>query len=357
MKYTKERRTARIGTMKLCIVPKKFPKEDTVNFFGFEKFEDQGGDFVFIDARINFKALESEEYRGKKIVYYELEEPNRFFSKDVRFRREDYGDEHFYKILSACPYTTEWLNKKQGNTKRTYVFVPFNPDNIPPVAEKLYDVLYVGAIHSTRILNIVKTIRKFNYKYVSLSESLTYKLWRNTKVVRKLLSFFPQSKPRYITDQNVSYKEKLKLTSQSKITIVHTKLNANARHVTNIQNTEGWKDNKAFAAIPEKSFWNTVGNYLFQREYPVPQQKGRIFETAFCRSLLLCERDQFGEIERYFTPDKEFVYFEEGHLEEKIREILGDWPKYSVIAENAFERACREYTTKNFVEKFLKNIN
>ncbi len=342
--------------MKVCTVPKKFPKEDTVNFFGFEKFEHIGGDFVFIDARINFKALESEEYKSKKLVYYELEEPNRFFSKDPKFRREDYGDEHFYKILSACPYTTEWLNKKQNNTKRTHVFVPFNEDHIPPITEKIYDVIYVGAMHSSQMLNIVKTIKKFNHRYISLSETLTYKLWRNTKIMRKLLSYFPKPKNKYITDQNVTYQEKLRLTSQSKISVVHTLLNATARNVSNIQNTEGWKENNAFRCVPEKSFLNLIGNYFFQKEYPVPQQKGRIFETAFCRSLLLCQRDPFGEIERYFEKDKEFVYFEQGHLEEKIKEILNDWPKYSVIIEKAFLKAEREYTTKSFVEKYLINL-
>lgn len=342
--------------MKVCMVPKKFPKEDTVNFFGFEKFEHLGGDFVFVDARINFQALEAEEYRNKKIVYYELEEPNRFFSKDPRFRRDDYGDEHFYKILSACPYTTEWLNKRQNNNKRMYVFVPFNEDHIPPITEKIYDVIYVGAIHSNSILNIVKTIKKFNHRYISLSETLTYKLWRNTKIIRKLLSYFPKPKNKYITDQNVSYKEKLKLTSQTKITVVHTLLNATARHVTNIQKTKGWKDNKAFQCVPDKKFLNTIGNYIFQRECPVPQQKGRIFEAVFCRSLLLCQKDPFGEIERYFKEGTEFLYYEEGHLEEKIREILNNWSKYSIIAENAFRRAESEYTTELFVEKYLKNL-
>ncbi|MDP3962605.1 MAG: glycosyltransferase [bacterium] len=342
--------------MKVCAITKKFPKEDTVNFLGFEKFENMAGDFIFLPARINFKALEADEFRGKKIVYYELEEPNRFFSKDQKFRRDDFGDDNFYKILSACPHTTEWLNKRQGNNKRTHVFVPFDEDNIPPVTEKIYDVIYVGGIHSSQMLNTVRTIKKFNHKYVSLSEALTYKLWRNTKIARKILSYLPKKKNRYITDQNITYREKLKLTSQSKITLVHTLLNANAKHVSNIQKTEGWRGNKAFACIPEKSLLNTIGNYLFQREYPVPQQKGRIFEAVFCRSLLLCQKDQFREIERYFTPDKEFVYYEEGCLEEKIKEILSDWPKYSAVIENAFRRAQSEYTTRNFVEKYLKNV-
>ncbi len=339
--------------MQVCKFPLKFPKEDTVQFFGFEKFEDKAGDFIFVPARVNFNGFNSPEYKDKNIVYYELEEPNRFMAGDPTFRREAYGDEHFYKILSACPYTTEWLNKKQGNSKRTHVFVPFNEELIPPKTEKIYDVIYVGAIHSRFILDIIKTIAKFNYRYVSMSEWLTYPLWRNTKVARKLLSFFPKTKSRYITNQNVTYLGKLKLVSQTKISVVHTLLSANAPAVRNIQKTEGWEANKAFTLVPRKSFWNTLGNYLFQKEYPIPQQKGRLFETALCRSLLLCKKDPFGEIERYFEPGKEFVYYEEGRLEEKVREILAHWDEYEPVIENAFQKAQREYTTERFVEKYL----
>jgi hypothetical protein len=344
--------------MEICKFPKKFPKEDTVHFFGFEKFENLAGDFVFVDARVNLKALDS-HYPGKKIVYYELEEPNRFCAGDPVFRRDDYGDEHFYKILSACPYTTEWLNKKQNNSKRVYVSVPFNPEHTPLPAEKIYDVNFVGGIHSTYILETIKTMSKFNYCYVGNTEWLSYKLWRNTKIAHKLFQYIPKffkRKPKYITHKSVTYKEKLRLTSQSKITLVHTELSANARHVRNIQKTPDWESNKAFSHIPKKSFWNTIGNYLFQREYPIPQQKGRIFETAFCRSLMLCRKDPFGEIKRYFEEGKEFVYYEDGKLEEKIKEILANWDHYSIIAENAYRRAEREYTTKRFVENYLSPI-
>src|SRR5450631_3251118 len=99
--------------MEVWKYPKKYSKEDTVQFFGFNAFEHLAGDFLFIDGRINFKALESPESKKRKIVYFELEEPNRFFSSDVSFRREG-TDEYFYKILTDCPYTAEWLNKKQN---------------------------------------------------------------------------------------------------------------------------------------------------------------------------------------------------------------------------------------------------
>lgn len=81
-----------------------------------------------------------------------------------------------------------------------------------------------------------------------------------------------------------------------------------------------------------------------------------MFEAAFSRSLILCKKDEFNVIERYFEPNKEFVYFED-NLQDKIEEILANYPKYERIIENAYQRAIKNYTTKAFVNDFLKNIN
>jgi hypothetical protein len=62
-------------------------------------------------------------------------------------------------------------------------------------------------------------------------------------------------------------------------------------------------------------------------------------------------------IENFFEPDKEFVYFEEGKLQETIDKILANYNDYLPIIENAYQRAVREYTTKAFFEKYLKNFS
>jgi hypothetical protein len=72
--------------MKMFSATRKISPEVPMSFFHFERFEKLCGDFIFIDARINFKALEKIE-RGK-IVYFVIEEPNRFNSPDPDFRRE-----------------------------------------------------------------------------------------------------------------------------------------------------------------------------------------------------------------------------------------------------------------------------
>jgi len=341
--------------MKIYSTATKVSKEVPMKFFNFERFENQCGDFSLIDARINFKPLLI--VKDQKFVYFEIEEPNRFSVKEPTFRRDEY-EWCFYKILDVCPYTTEWLNKEQGKERRQFVFFPFNENLIPPKTKKKYDVIYFGGIHSREILRIVKTISKFNYRFIAPSENKSYRIIENSRVVRKLkklLSIHPP-KETLITDKNVSHLKKLELISQSKVTIVHNLLIFNVRGVWNIQNTPNFKNNRAFELIPSKNILRTILHFFMRKEYLVPQQKTRLFEAAFCRSLILCRKDPFNIVERFFIPNKEFVYYEEGHLKEKLQEILEHYEEYSEIIENAFKRASREYTTQVFFEKYLKKI-
>ncbi len=345
--------------MRVFNIAKRVSAEVPMSFFHFERFEKQCGDFVFIDARIDFRAIEG--LKEKKIVYFEIEEPNRFSSSDLSFRREEHEND-FYRFLCVCPYTTEWLNKIKGENRRQFVFFPFNENLIPAPAKKIYDVIYFGGIHSREILSVVKTISKFNYRFIAPSEERTYRVFFNLpvvfKITRLLLQYLPflRSKEKFITNKDVPHLEKLKLISESKITIVHNLLSFNVRQAWNIQNTKGFKDNKAFALIPEKNILRSILHFFLQKEFIVPQQKTRLFEAAFCRSLILCRKDPFNTVERFFIPDKEFIYYENGKLEEKLKDVLAHYEDYQHIIENAFQRASREYTTQIFFEKFLKDI-
>ena len=100
-------------------------------------------------------------------------------------------------------------------------------------------------------------------------------------------------------------------------------------------------------------------SFVSRKELFAPQLKTRIAEAAAARALMLCRKDPWNIIEKWYTPNVDFVYYEEGKLEEKIREILADWNtgKYQKMIDNAYEKTIREYTTKVFFEKFLKNLN
>jgi len=52
----------------------------------------------------------------------------------------------------------------------------------------------------------------------------------------------------------------------------------------------------------------------------------------------------------------DFIYYEEDRLEEKLKEVLEHYEDYQEIIESAFQKANKEYTTRAFFEKYLKNL-
>lgn len=292
------------------------------------------GNFTLIEARINFKGLEKIRNANpqEKIVYFDVEEPNRFCSGDKAFRREEW-EPFFYHIFNICPFTAKWLNGKPGFAKRTSVFYPFDEACIPAKSEKKYDVIYVGNIFSKELSNLARTISKFNYR---------------------LIADYCFSAE--VTDRNVTHTEKLRLISESKIAIVHNMLSFHGSQITNTQKTADFRSNEAFRFIPDPNILSPLWNKISGKEYLVPQLKTRAFESAFSRSIILCRKDPFNVIEQFFEPGKEFIYYEPDKLEETINEVLVNYDSYLPIIENAFKRATSEYTSQKFFEKYLKEL-
>jgi hypothetical protein len=115
------------------------------------------------------------------------------------------------------------------------------------------------------------------------------------------------------TNTNVSYKEKLQLIANSKIDIVH----------------------------------NMVADVI-------PQLKTRAFEAAFCKSLIICLYDKYKTLEKWFTPYEDFIYYHNYEdLESTIQTILNNYNEYQFMIENAYNKAHKEYTTEQFVKKYL----
>ena len=295
--------------------------------FDFNRFADRCGNFTFIERLIDYKMLE--EIREERIVQLELEDPNRFFTNNPSFHHIDY--EHcFSKIFTICPYTAHWLNQHYGNNKRTVVFFPFNENYVPQVTEKKYDIIYSGNVLSKELEESVRSISKFNYRLVSSKHHLS-------------------------TDTDANYEKKLMLTAESKISLVHNILFLDERHIRNVhRNAPNYRGNEAFRLVPNDSLFGRLKGKIRPRTAIVPQIKSRLMDAAFCKSLILCRKDPFNVIEKFFDPITEFVYYEPGELEKKIEEILANYASYQPIIDRAYERAMKEYTTKAFYEKYLQ---
>jgi hypothetical protein len=312
--------------------------QDPTKNLGFETYDGQGAaDVVLIIAafdqaagcwnQFKLQPAELDAVKKMRVVRLEFEEPNKFFIP------EDFDayDGDFHRVLTLCPFTAEYLNERQGVKRRVPIFFPFNEAFIPPESEKRYDIIYTGHLYSKQFIRDMKSVSRYNYRLVSNSEH------------------------ELVTDRGVGYKEKLDLIAQSKITLAHNILYPTVRHVLNVWQYPEWRRNNAFSDFPADVL-KLLRRLLMGPAIEAPQLKSRIFEAAFCRSLILCKKDKFNVIETYFTPGEEFVYYEEGKLAETVNKILANYDAYLPVIDRAYTRAVAQYTTTAFFEKYLKVI-
>ena len=66
--------------MKILDTGRKTYPEDPTRHFDFARFETRAGNFLLVEGLYDFKEFPA--LKGKKIVYIEFEEPNRFAVKD-----------------------------------------------------------------------------------------------------------------------------------------------------------------------------------------------------------------------------------------------------------------------------------
>lgn len=125
--------------------------------------------------------------------------------------------------------------------------------------------------------------------------------------------FVSSSHSDLVTNFNVTYRQKLDLINRSKIGIVH----------------------------------NLTGN-------GTPQIKTRVVENAACRSAILCKKDNWNLIERFFTPNEDFLYFDsDDDLRSKIDFLLENDATRLEMTERAYTKLINNYTTEHFVQKYL----
>lgn len=232
-------------------------------------------------------------------------------------------DSFFNEVYSICPYTSQWLNNKEGSNRYRPIFYPYNTKIVPPTLEKKYDVIYHGGIHGQEHVDCLNVMKAFNYRYCTMTSYIN-------GTTQAMLPF--------ATNVDLSFQEKVNLVAESKISVCYNIIHVFPDHVPNIKSQIDWKKNEAFSEVGKSNI--------------APQFKTRIHEAAISRTLNLVMKDKWNIIEEYYKPDEEFVYFEDAHdLREKITEITNNWSKYQSVVDRAFEKS------KNYqIENFLKTI-
>ena len=299
------------------------------HYFNFDELSDNKDcDTLFIYGYENLlnNSNDKEIKKYKKKIYFNVTMPTEFCSPQPTD-----ADDKFDAIYTICPYSVEWLNKIKNTNKYKLAFYPFNSKDIPEPQEKIYDVCYHGGIHGPDYHTMLDIIELFNYRYMSITtgiNSLTqYNLYRATNI-------------------NLTHQDKLKVVAQSKISICYNTFDIYKHNVEYIKSRKDWDQNYAFAFIDGIK--------------KAPQFKSRFNEAAACRTLNLIKKDPWNVVERYYTPDEDFIYFNSNEeLESKIKDILNNWGDYQQIIENAYQKSL-SYTTEklfNFIQSENNGIN
>lgn len=240
------------------------------------------------------------------------EEPNSFYQPGAVNGIYDI-ENTFDLIFTICKYTKEWRETYFGldKSKRIYTFIPWSLQYSYPDQEKIIPVYWTGHTIGSELQNMIyKTIELFNGTIVDAGRK-----------------------------NSVTHSEKMIINGKSKISITYCLLFVQNNCGLNVKSLPNWDKNEAFKCID-------LGL--------IPQMKTRVHEAALSKSIILHKRDEWNIIEDWYTPDEDFIYFDdEKDLLEKINEINKNYDDYKYISDNAYNKIINNYTTEHFIQKYI----
>jgi len=274
------------------------------SYYDLYRFDDNSKKEIFFygyNCSINDKLkMQYESYDRK--VYYNWEAPCTFYCREDAVTSQLY----FNEVYTLCPYTADYINYKYGNiTKQTAIPYTIRCEKfsqyISDYNNKKYDVLYQGQFIGLDHENMLQAMQKYKYAICSIG---------------------PNS---YVTHFGLNTNEKMNLISSSKISLASNLLYLNDTQINYCKNFyPDYKKHEAFKHID-------LGI--------VPQFKSRIMEASFCKTLNLVKYDYWNVIEKWFTPDIDFIYYYNfSDLEHKLQDIITNYDKYIPIIENAYKK-------------------
>ncbi len=295
-------------------------------YFDLHEFSDNSDILLFQGYNSIRDALNYPNNRKVLLQVYMPTEYNQHYLYDNVKPTE--AEDIFEKVYSICPYTCSWLNTiKQKNMYKAICY-PFNEKYIPKSFDKKYDVCYHGGIHGPEMSQCLSKIKKFNYRYMSLTYGIN--------------GLTAQHLP-YATNLNLSNIQKLQVVAETKISVCYNFVYLQEEHKNILKSNNRWDENIA---------WSEVDTSGIE-----PQIKSRFIEAAFCKSLNLVRRDNWNVVEHWFEPNKHFIYFnDENDLEIKIEEILNNWDSYAGVLEDAFNKA-KQYSIQSVIKQIEKDMN
>lgn len=258
-----------------------------------------------------------------KIAFLDFSQSSFFL--DPNFDQKFKNLKLFSHFFSNNQHTVTAFKKTLNFENISYIKVGF------PIKEKKYnqfinvsskskkfDLIYSGGIYSKFHFDMLKIMKDFNYIFSSF--------YKQNFFGKFTWNPFFRIKQKRFEDHN----KIIELQSQTKAAIC------------NFENYIPDNYNKRFKKIKEKfNFGDTI-----------PELKGRFFELAATKTLMIVKRDKWNIIEEYFVPNEDFIYFTTiDELKEKIFNILHNYENYWPLIESAYNKII-----SNSPEIMIKNI-
>jgi hypothetical protein len=294
---------------------RNYPFDPALNF-GFEDLKLKL-DFTLVISLTDPTAIQ--RISGKK-VYFDLEEPNKFFvSKGWHNSKGDDFDHY----LTIDPFSNDFFSQRSNRIGNS-VYIPTDPKKVPNFSpQREYDVVYSGHIVSKSLAKLLERVRE-----------------------RFRLAVVSGSNHPLVTHRNLDYNQKLELVANSKVSLVHNVLWPRFSHVQNVKNRfDDWKSHGAFEDFRQILPWGMT----------VPQLKSRLFESAFCGTVPVVFLDDWNLASNYF-PSSVLKYARNSNLLDVIEDTIAMDRRRVGIAQDLREYAFDNYTTRNFAKDFLSAI-
>lgn len=245
-------------------------------------------------------------------VYLDFESPNGVFHRYVNNKITNFLENYDY-VLTICPFFVNYINSISKYKKAWLIPFPipyFSLRN--DFKEKKNDIFYTGNnVHGLLPFDIIN-------RFITTTYPETFK----------------KSYPTYMN--------KLETMSDTKIALVHCNLRNDLPHIHDIINDE----------LFLKNF-----EYIYNNQDSIPQLKSRVFEAALCKCIILCYKDDYQIISKYFKENEDFLFFSSyEELTIIVKKILSNYDNYTYIAENAYKKTIENYTTQKIYENVILKL-
>jgi hypothetical protein len=273
---------------------------DVINsYYELEKYDDGIRDCVVFQGygtSVN-NEIRDEHKTIPMRVYLNLEAPCAYASTTTCLQEQSY----FTHVYTLCPYTCDFMNSHQSNTKFIPIPFPFKGSCFDGLdTTKTLDFIYMGAMMCQEHADIVESMKPYKYNFSSL---------------------LPAGNP---TMLNVTSQEKWKVLAQTKASVAINMCPINNTHINSIVNNENWDRIDAFNNL--------------QTGY-IPQFKPRVIEAMCTKTLNLVKRDPWNVIEKWFEEGKHFIYWDDiSDLQEKLKDVAENYENYESIVDAAHKR-------------------